>query len=322
MRPILGAVFALLASGGVAAAQPFTFVAIGDLPYKLPDDYARFERLIGDINRVAPAFTVHVGDIKSGGSPCTDANFQKIKDDFATFAQPLIYTPGDNEWTDCHRERAGGFEPLERLDKVRAMFFERPESFGRVKLPLERQSEAMPSFKTYVENQRWTHDGVMFATVHVVGSNNGFERNQASVAEYFARDAANLAWIEDTFAKATAANAPAVVLAFQANPYWQTKPALRGGDDGFRNTLAALAAGAEAFKKPVLLIQGDDHVLIIDQPLLDSKGEDPLPNVTRLQVMGDTLVHGVKVLVDPADPGVFGFVPLIVKENLEFAGPG
>lgn len=320
MRAILGAALAVLASGTTLNAQPFTFVAVGDMPYRLPGDHARFERLIADINRLAPAFTIHIGDIKSGSSPCTDANLRKIKDEFATFAQPLIYTPGDNEWTDCHRESAGGFDPLERLAKVRSMFFERPESFGQTKLALERQAEAMPAFKTFVENQRWARDGVVFATVHVVGSNNGFERNQASVAEYFARDAANVAWIEDTFAKATAAGAPAVVLAFQANPYWQKKPADRGGEDGFKTTLAALAAGAEAFKKPVLLVQGDDHVLIIDQPLLDTKGKNPLPNVTRLQVMGEALVHGVQVLVDPADPGVFGFVPLIVKENVELAG--
>jgi hypothetical protein len=83
--------FAVVVGAATVEAEPFTFVAIGDMPYRLPDDYGRFERLIGAINRAAPAFTVHVGDIKSGGTPCTDEAFQRIKDYFGTFEQPLVY---------------------------------------------------------------------------------------------------------------------------------------------------------------------------------------------------------------------------------------
>ena len=36
------------------------------MPYKLPDDYPRFERPIGAINQIQPAFTVHVGDFTRG----------------------------------------------------------------------------------------------------------------------------------------------------------------------------------------------------------------------------------------------------------------
>ena len=49
---------------------PFEFVAIGDMPYVLPKDYERFDRVIAAINTAKPAFTIHVGDIKSGSSPC------------------------------------------------------------------------------------------------------------------------------------------------------------------------------------------------------------------------------------------------------------
>jgi hypothetical protein len=38
--------------------------------------------------------------------------------------------------------------------------------------------------------------------------------------------------------------------------------------------------------------------------------------VTRLQVMGAGEVQAVRVLVDPTDPAVFGFMPLIVPENV------
>ncbi|MDF1585630.1 hypothetical protein [Marinimicrococcus flavescens] len=321
-RLLLGTTAAALLLSAPAMAAPFSFVAIGDMPYKLPDDYARFERLIGVINGMAPAFTVHVGDIKSGSTPCSDENFEKVRGMFDGFEQPLYYTPGDNEWTDCHREKAGGYEPLERLGKLRELFFGEARSHGSAPVALERQADLMPEHAAIVENARWSHEGVLFATIHVVGSNNGFERNLASAEEFFAREKANVAWIEDSFARAEAADAPAMVLAFQANPGWSRKPSDRGGEDGFAAVLAALAKGAEAFGRPVLLVQGDDHVLVIDQPLLDTAGKKPLENVMRLQVMGAGLVHGVTVTVDPEDPAVFGFKPLVVPDNRRTAQAG
>ena len=167
-----------------------------------------------------------------------------------------------------------------------------------------------------VENARWASNGVMFATVHVVGSNNGFERSPEAVAEYFARDAANVAWIEDSYAKAVAEDAAGAVFAFQADLMLGTPAAFERANSGYWNTIAALRDGAAAFGKPVLLVQGDTHELVIDQPLKAPDGRSRLENVTRLQVMGAGEVQAVRVLVDPADPAVFGFMPLIVPENV------
>src|SRR6476661_3269553 len=76
----------LLAGPLTAQAQgKFEFVALGDMPYRIPDDYPKFDRLIAAINAAKPVFSIHVGDIKSGGSPCTDDNFRKVFDQFATF---------------------------------------------------------------------------------------------------------------------------------------------------------------------------------------------------------------------------------------------
>lgn len=306
---LLTAAFALASA---AFAAPFKFVALGDMPYKLPDDYARFEALIGEVNKLNPAFTVHVGDIKSGSTPCTDENFQKVKDEFGLFSGPLIYTPGDNEWTDCHREKAGKFDPLERLEKVREMFFRQlgDKSLGKKPLTLTRQDKL-------IENSRWTQGGVIFGTLHVVGSNNGMERTPASVGEYFTRNAANLEWIKATFAEAKEKNAPAVVLAFQADLFYGAPLLLT--DIGLRDTLNTLAAEAKAYGKPVLLIQGDSHTLIIDHPLTEAGANTSigqtaaspvLRNVTRLQVMGEADIGAVEVTVDTATPGVFGFRPI------------
>ncbi len=305
------AAVAMVQPAPAADGQPFELVALGDMPYKLPEDYKRFEALIAAINGLRPTFSIHIGDIKSGSSPCSDENLTRIRDYFKTFQQPLIYTPGDNEWTDCHREKAGKFDPLERLAFVRKLFFPDSKSQGAAPIEVIRQAD-VSGHKDLVENARWSHGGVLFATVDVVGSNNGFERTVASATEYFARNAASTAWIDEAFAAAKRDGQKAVVIAFQANPYFERE---QDGASGFRDTVAALGRGAAALARPVLVIHGDDHFLLIDQPLKDKDG-NAIETAFRLQVMGETHVHAVRVAVDPADPAVFSFRPLIVPANL------
>jgi hypothetical protein len=295
----------------------FSFVALGDMPYDAPGDDRKFERLIAAINRQRPAFSLHVGDFKSGASACDDATFLKMLDWFNDFEQPLIYTMGDNEWTDCHRPRAGGFDPLERLARLRQIFFKTPGvSLGRARIALSSQGGNGGPFDPYVENARFEKSGVVFATVHVVGSNNGFTpANRAAANEFFERDAANAAWIDAAFRRAADIGAAAVVLAWQAdvmNPVQR----LFGLPDAsaYRATIAAVARNARAFGKPVLIVHGDTHVFEV-MPFLDVTRK-PVGGVLRLQVMGEAYVHAVRVHVDPATAAVFSFEPLIVPGNL------
>jgi hypothetical protein len=107
--------------GTAAHAEPFTFIALGDNPYGDPAAVnPPYEALIAEINSHSPSFTVHIGDIKSGSTPCDDAMLNQQLAYMNSFASAMIYTPGDNEWTDCHREKAGKFDPLERLAFLRA----------------------------------------------------------------------------------------------------------------------------------------------------------------------------------------------------------
>ncbi len=215
---------------------------------------------------------------------------------FAAIGDAPYSLPGDNEWTDCHRADNGGFDPIERLAKLREQFFANPaQSLGREKIALEHQD-------VFVENRRRERTGVVFATLHIVGSNNNLQRDQAAVNEYVARNAANLAWMQATFAGAKSRNAKAVVLAFQADPRWEHD----GREDlraGFTDTLAALRQHARAFGKPVLVIHGDKHLFIIDKPLYQNR--QLIYNVTRLMVFGAAEVQGVMVNVDADDPDVF-----------------
>lgn len=312
-----------LALAGPALAQvvptgpnAFMFVAMGDMPYKLPDDYPKVDRLIAAINKARPAFTIHVGDTKSGSSPCSDEVLRKAFEQMQTIENPLVYSIGDNEWTDCHRERAGKFDPRERLAKVREIYFPKPgTSLGKTTMPVDSQGLLDARHKTFIENQRFVRNGVVFIVPHVVGSNNGFEsQDQKAAEEYFARNAANVAWLDDGFRIARETQAKAVVIAFQANlldirQKWPELPRA----SGFIDTIRAIERGAQAFGKPVLVIQGDEHELEID--MLRNTSLKLVPNVVRLQVPGADRVHGVRVIVDPDDPAVFGYMPLVVPEN-------
>ncbi|MBO6784216.1 MAG: hypothetical protein JJ899_13235, partial [Alphaproteobacteria bacterium] len=196
-----------------ATVPPTTIVAIGDMPYR-PRDIAPFEALLAEIDAIRPAVTVHVGDIKGGGTPCTDKLFAEQRDYMDSVAGPLVYTPGDNEWTDCHRRSAGGYDPVERLSVLRAMFFADTRSRGASPIAVERQADVDPAHGGMVENARWRMNGIRFMTAHVVGSNNGANAAvPGMLAEYRARDAANTAWIRDGFTLARTEGAAAVVLA-------------------------------------------------------------------------------------------------------------
>ena len=292
-------------------AETFKFVAIGDMPYgSAATTYPRFRSLIDQINARNPAFTVHIGDFKSGTSPCFDVMFKEQLDFLNTFDAPLIYTPGDNEWTDCHRDAAGKFDPLERLAKLRAMFFSSPHSLGRARMPVERQGDLMALHKPFVENTRFQSGGVQFVTLHVVGSNNGLEpRDRRAADEFFDRDAANQAWLSDSFAKAKRENAKAIVIAMQADMF-EFDFGHFGKDEhlthsGFLNIAERLVREAIAFARPVLLIHGDSHNFRVHTPF-----RKRAPRLIAVEVFGADQMHAVEVSVATDDPAVFGFRPI------------
>lgn len=299
-----------------AMLQPFSFVAFGDMPYRVPQDFARLDRLIAAINAASPAFALNVGDIKSANEPCTDEYYKTILTRFKKIQAPLVYTPGDNEWTDCHRERAGRYNPRERLEKLRQIFFADPDkSLGGTPMAIDSQASLMPVHSRYVENARFLRNGVLFVTAHVVGSNNGLEGTDLEAAsEYFERNRANIAWLDESFKLARDQGAKAVVVALHANLYdTKQKNPWMAQASGHLDTVKALERGAKSFAKPLLVIHGDEHEFEI-QGLVGADYKR-IPNAWRMQVMGETHMHAVKITVDPTSSGVFSYTPLIVPEN-------
>jgi hypothetical protein len=295
----------------LAHAQPFTFVALGDTAYNGERDYPVYRALIDAINATKPAFSIHIGDIWGVGN-CHDAHYGQIETFFALYEQPVVYTPGDNEWLDCRSTVMGGYVPSERLAKLRKTFYVGARSLGAHPMPLVRESDVSP-YVAFVENARWEKNGVLFFTVHVVGSHNGYlVEDPVALTEASQRMNANVAWIRDSFRVAREGRYRAVVMAMHAQ--------MLHGDDGaegpFGPIIEELKLGSERFDGQVLLIHGDSHQFQVGRPFLVQRGEDQpslYTNLTRLEVYGAPEIGAVKVSVDPDSVGVFGFTPLLVR---------
>ncbi|MBI4195396.1 MAG: metallophosphoesterase [Betaproteobacteria bacterium] len=277
------------ALAGSALAQGFTFGAFGDTPYSAEEE-SGFIAMLAEMNREPLAFVVHVGDFKDGHSVCSDAVFLQRKEWFDLSHHPLIYVPGDNEWIDCLRRSSGRYRPLERLDKLREIFFSGASSLGQRPLRLARQSDAGNAHR-YPEHARWTHGGVVFATLNVPGGDNNFTRDRE---EFRARDAAVRDWVRQAFRLAQEKRLPGVVLMMQANP-WAAAGARR---HGYVPLIETITAETLAFAGEVVLIHGDTHRFRVDRPLLNPQTRRPLANFTRIEVFGSPSVNWVRVRVD------------------------
>jgi len=277
-----------------------SFVVLGDQPYS-DADVAAFPGVIAEVNETWSPFVIHVGDIKAGGAPCSDAVILGRREMYREFAIPMVLTPGDNDWTDCHRS---GDRPLERLAFLRRAFWG-PEGLPLPGGTVSQGGQGGPHDE-FVENVRWTHQGVVFATVHVVGSDNAradFDgRGPEDDAEVARRETAAAAWVEATFAEADRIGAEAVVLAAHADVRFD-RAARSGPDPSYRHLLRPLEAGIRAFDGPVLLVQGDTHSCYFDRPRF-GPDEEPLENFWRLRVAGGTSQTGwfmVNVRPDEVD---------------------
>jgi hypothetical protein len=288
------------------ASSPFSFAVIGDIPYG-DAQIRHFPAVVDQINAdPAVQWVVHLGDIKSGSSQCTDGYFDSIRTQFDRFQDPLVYTPGDNEWTDCHRPNNGGYNPLERLQAVRSTFFDRPgHTLGQHGVAVSSQAR-----RGLPENVSYTRAGVSFAALHVVGSDNSllpWTGNSAPTPEQTAEERRRtqgvLDLIDSTFDRARGKRA--VVLMMQADMFDASTPRTEENFGAFRPIVQAIAERAAHFDGPVYLFNGDSHVYEQDNPLgagsswLSFYGVHPVANLTRVTVDGSTGVNDyLRVSVD------------------------
>ena len=201
----------LIAGASLAHAEVWHFGLIGDVPYS---DYERRELPLM-LNTIADNnvdFIAHIGDFKHGKDRCDDTLFADRFQLFNASRVPFVFIPGDNEWTDCERLSNGAYDPLERLNKLRSLFWTNNLSLGQKKLALERQPGAYP------EHARFRLGPVLFVTLNLPGGNNNFGMANKVSPEFQARNPVVLAWLKENFALAHREKLAGIVLLFQANP--------------------------------------------------------------------------------------------------------
>jgi hypothetical protein len=277
---MMGAIVLSAAAGAPAFAAQFSFAAFGDTPYN-SDEEPQLIAMIAEMNHQRLAFSLHVGDFKDSRTECSDALFLQRREWFALSQHPFFFTPGDNEWVDCRRARWTPRDPLERLAKLRELFFTRDSSLGQRPLPAERQGA-----RGYPENLRWLVEDVVFATVNIPGPDN---HRSAMPEESRRRTSAVIDWMREAFRIARSRRLPAVVLATQAN--------LWTGNSGYAEILSTLAAEAQRFEGEVLVVHGDTHWFRFDKPLVHAASGRKIGNVSRLEVYGSPFVNWVYVTV-------------------------
>jgi Calcineurin-like phosphoesterase len=314
--------YAVFAAGGFAlagngtrfnpnSANELTIAVYGDSPYgTTPTDTAEFDAtpdFIASINGDPKIdLVLHVGDIHSGKQYCTEAYDESIYELWTQFKDPLVYTPGDNEWTDCNKLAEGGGaynkttqqvdrvldsngnpvdyaggDPNANLDLVRSIFFSRPGYTlgGRKKQVLSQTSEFDPSHPSdakYVENVMWEQSKVLFVTINLPGgSNNDMDvwygaptETAAQTQERNERTAADLRWLEAAFARALAYGAEAIVIGAQADMWDPEKGAAH--QTGYEPFVQSIASLTTDFGRPVLMFNGDSHVYQTGNPLSPS----------------------------------------------------
>jgi hypothetical protein len=319
--------------------------AWGDLPYSDLQAQVGVPNLIADMNRQDLEFTIHDGDLKAGNSTpgsvtptnCSDELYTQALRYFTTLKAPVVFTPGDNDWTDCDRPSNGPFSSLERLDHERLVFFSTPFSLGRSRMRQQVQTDSLclgvNGMVPCVENRRWHIRGVTYATLNIQGSCNNLCDTAPDPAEWAARNQAVIEWMRETFAAAEDRRSTAIMLISQANPGWDlsdpTRAPLRdprtlaqtdGLPDGFQEFLLALREEVVEFRRPVAYVHGDSHYFRVDKPLLDAQGRR-LENFTRVETFGNSAATGnndvqwLKIFVTPRSREVFTYEPQIVPAN-------
>lgn len=206
------------------------------------------------------AFLVVTG-IKGAAEGCGDRLYQKRRELFDKARRPVILSLSGNDWTVC-RNSAGRTNAIERLNRLRELFYGEPESLGKDKLPLTRLSSS-PRFRSYAENSHWQVGKVLYATINLPAANNHYLAAAGRNSEYEDRTVANRFWLNRLFAIAKQDKVDAVVLFAEGNmqPLLQPANGLRAllqrapaGYDGFAETRRQVQQRAAGFKGRVLVV--------------------------------------------------------------------
>lgn len=258
----------------------------------------RLKTALADNDDSAVAFLVVTG-IKGAGEPCTDKLYQRRRDLIDEARRPVVVLPAGSDWIEC-RNSAGRTNAIERLNRIRELFYGEPNTLGARKLSLTRQSMS-PRFRTYAENAHWSVGKVLYATVNMPANNNHYLNEAGRNSEYEDRLVANRFWLNRLFAIARRDRLEALVLFSEGDVKALAQPTglralLRSAapdNDGFAEPRRLILSLAQKFPGKVLLVDG---TRVRAKPAIEWRG-----NVGHLAAGADAL----EVVVDPDTKNLF-----------------
>jgi hypothetical protein len=238
---------------GGARGDEFRFGVIGHTFRDEPDE-ARLRQALRESARANPAFVV-VNGIKGAAEPCADKLYARRKELLDESARPVIVSLAASDWSAC-RNSLGRSNAVERLNRLRELFFDDPRSLGARQIGLSRLS-ANAKFRGYAENAYWEHGPVLFATINLPANNNHFLLEAGRNSEFEDRLVANRVWLHRLFALAERKRLAGVVLFSDGDVGIEREPEtapLPDRRDGYASTRRQIRALAAKFGGQVLLI--------------------------------------------------------------------
>ncbi|WP_438396036.1 hypothetical protein [Caballeronia sp. DA-9] len=280
-----------------AEAQPMSFAIASNVLDK-PGGETALQQMLDAIGRERnTSFVVYDGNLKSEAEPCRDALYNARQQVFDSSRKPVILLPGGNDWASCNLPRAGSYDPVERLDFIRQLFFGDSNSLGQTPMNVIRESD-VARFRPFRENVRWQANGIAFIGLNAPSPNNHYLTAGGRNGEFEDRSVANAFWIEHAVENARRADMHAIVVILQGDPDFARYERrdrfawlrFSRGDttrDGFLELKRSLVKAAESFRGPMIVIHGSDTPLPkgfrIDQPLRNDKGA-VITNLTRIAI--------------------------------------
>lgn len=250
---------ACLHAPAAVAAASFEFAVLGHSFKAGPDD-APLKKALAGANRQHAAFVVATG-IKAASEACSDKLYGQRKDMFEASGAPLIVSLSSSDWSNCRNSR-GRVNAIERLNRLRDVYFGDNQSLGQRKLAVTRLSSTA-KFRSYAENAHWEYGGVLFATVNLPANNNHFLPEAGRNSEFEDRLVANRAWLQRLFAMAHSKKLDGIVLfsdgdiGIEHEEESSLLPSFSSKQDGFASPRKQIRLLAKKFGGKVLLVDTD-----------------------------------------------------------------
>jgi len=296
------------------AVPPVRMALIADVP-QWPAAEADTTALFEFMAAQQVGLVVHAGGIKGDTESCGDAVLAARRQLLDDAPLPLVYVPGENDWAECYKPVNGQFDAVERLSRLREMFFPVDATLGRRPLPVMRQSD-QAMFRGYRENVRMIMDDVLLVGLNLPGDNNHYRTEGGRNGEFEDRREANRQWLARAFSVAEQRDLAGIVVVGHADPLfgngWERRgrPTLfdafvrRGTRDGFLEFKQQLRELAGKFKGQVLLVHASDSGFGVDKPLRDTAGK-VMANVTRVALPVGSPSRWTELTVSPGTRSVF-----------------